>query len=162
MLAIDPGPSNARATLILPKTAPADADFLLHPVRLDGAMQGMIGLLEAQGLEPGTGFVPVRATRLVLRRGAPPAASADIRLVVRGESSASADLVLRDGAGAPVAVLEGCWVQKLRLPGRADLHRFITNGLRVFLKAYSTDPGQDLAQLQALAAEGPTPRGHHD
>jgi hypothetical protein len=48
------------------------------------------------------------------------------------------------------------------LPGRADLHRFITNGLRVFLKAYSTDPGQDLAQLQALAAEGPTPRGHHD
>jgi AcrR family transcriptional regulator len=48
------------------------------------------------------------------------------------------------------------------LPGRADLHRFITNGLRVFLKAYSTDPGQDLAQLQALAAQGPTPRGHHD
>jgi AcrR family transcriptional regulator len=48
------------------------------------------------------------------------------------------------------------------LPSRADLHRFISNGLRVFLKAYSTDPGQDLAQLQALAAEGPTPRGHHD
>jgi hypothetical protein len=48
------------------------------------------------------------------------------------------------------------------LPRRADLHRFITNGLRVFLKAYSTDPGQDLAQLQALSAEGPTPRGHHD
>ncbi len=133
MLAIDPGPSTARATLILPKAAPADADFLLHPVRLDGAMQGMIGLLEAQGLEPGTGFVPVRATRLVLRRCAPPAASADIRLVVRGESSASADLVLRDGAGAPVAVLEGCWVQKLRLPGRAD-------------------PGQDIFRLEQVAA----------
>jgi AcrR family transcriptional regulator len=48
------------------------------------------------------------------------------------------------------------------LPSRADLYRFITNGLRVFLKAYSTDPGQDLAQLQALAAEGTTPRGRHD
>lgn len=120
MLAIDPGPQTARASLTLPEAAPDDAPFLLHPVRLDGAMQGMIGLLEDQGLEPGTGFVPVRATRLVVRRGAPPAASADIRLVVKGERSAAADLVLRDGAGAPVAVLEGCWVQKLRLPGRGD------------------------------------------
>jgi acyl transferase domain-containing protein/NADPH:quinone reductase-like Zn-dependent oxidoreductase len=120
MLALDPGPQTACATLILPETAPGDAAFLLHPVRLDGAMQGMIGLLAAQGLEPGTGFVPVRATRLVVRRGAPPAASADICLVVKGERSAAADLVLRDGAGAAVAVLEGCWVQKLRLPGRGD------------------------------------------
>lgn len=42
------------------------------------------------------------------------------------------------------------------LPSRADLHRFITNGLRVFLKAYSTDPASDLAQLNALAEQGPT------
>ena len=110
----------ARATLRLPATAPSDAPFLLHPVRLDGAMQGMIGLLEDTGNEAGHGFVPVRATRLVVRRGAPPPASADIRLVVRGERSAAANLVLRDGAGEPVAVLDGCWVQKLRLPGRID------------------------------------------
>ncbi|MBC7432324.1 MAG: SDR family NAD(P)-dependent oxidoreductase, partial [Rubritepida sp.] len=110
----------ARATLTLPGTAPPDAAFLLHPVRLDGAMQGMIGLLEDGGIEAGYGFVPVRATRLVVRCGAPPAATADITLVVRGERSAAADLVLRDGAGEAVAVLEGCWVQKLRLPGRVD------------------------------------------
>ncbi len=133
MLAIDPGPQTARATLVLPEAAPGDAPFLLHPVRLDGAMQGMIGLLEDQGLEPGTGFVPVRATRLVVRRGAPPAASADIRLVVKGERSAAADLVLRDGAGTPVAVLEGCWVQKLRLPGRGD-------------------PAQDIFRIEQVAA----------
>ncbi len=33
---------------------------------------------------------------------------------------------------------------------RATLTRYITNGLRVFLKAYSTHPAQDLDQLAAL------------
>lgn len=42
------------------------------------------------------------------------------------------------------------------LPARAEIHRFVTNGLRVFLKAYSTDPATDLAQLHALA-NGATP-----
>ncbi len=42
------------------------------------------------------------------------------------------------------------------LATRADLHRFITNGLRVFLKAYSTNPAKDLAQLNALSEQGPT------
>ncbi len=46
------------------------------------------------------------------------------------------------------------------MPGRADLHRFITNGLRVFLKAYSTNPADDLAQLQALCEQGPTQETH--
>lgn len=41
-------------------------------------------------------------------------------------------------------------------PSRADLHRFISNGLRVFLKAYSTNPANDLAQLNALSEQGPT------
>lgn len=42
------------------------------------------------------------------------------------------------------------------LPSRADLHRFISNGLRVFLKAYSTNPANDLAQLNTLCKQGPT------
>ncbi len=37
------------------------------------------------------------------------------------------------------------------IPDRATLERYITNGLRVFLKAYSTHPAQDLDQLAALA-----------
>lgn len=45
------------------------------------------------------------------------------------------------------------------LPSRADLRRFILNGLAVFLKAYSTNPGHDLAQLNALAAQSPTTTG---
>lgn len=35
-------------------------------------------------------------------------------------------------------------------PDRATLARYIHNGMRVFLKAYSTAPGPDLAQLEAL------------
>lgn len=35
-------------------------------------------------------------------------------------------------------------------PDRAMLHRYILNGLRVFLKAYSTTPTPDIAQLETL------------
>lgn len=36
-------------------------------------------------------------------------------------------------------------------PTRVELGRYILNGLRVFLRAYSTDPARDLTSLQALA-----------
>jgi AcrR family transcriptional regulator len=41
------------------------------------------------------------------------------------------------------------------VPDRAALHRYITNGLRVFLKAYSTTPAQDQDQLAALTQQEP-------
>jgi AcrR family transcriptional regulator len=41
------------------------------------------------------------------------------------------------------------------LPDRETLHRYITNGLRVFLKAYSTNPVQDQDQLAALSQQEP-------
>jgi AcrR family transcriptional regulator len=41
------------------------------------------------------------------------------------------------------------------LPDRGTLGRYITNGLRVFLKAYSTTPAQDLDQLAALCRQEP-------
>lgn len=47
------------------------------------------------------------------------------------------------------------------LPDRATLHRYITNGLRVFLKAYSTAPAPDLRQLEALAS-APSQQVRHD
>lgn len=37
-------------------------------------------------------------------------------------------------------------------PTRADLARYVHNGLRVFLRAYSTDPAADLARLSTLSA----------
>lgn len=47
------------------------------------------------------------------------------------------------------------------LPDRATLDRYITNGLRVFLKAYSTRPGPDLARLEALQS-APSQQVIHD
>jgi AcrR family transcriptional regulator len=41
------------------------------------------------------------------------------------------------------------------LPDRATLNRYIQNGLRVFLKAYSTTPAQDLDLLAALTRQEP-------
>ncbi|MDI3307956.1 MAG: beta-ketoacyl synthase N-terminal-like domain-containing protein, partial [Acetobacteraceae bacterium] len=116
----DAGAGLAELHLRRPEAAPPDAGFLLHPVRLDGALQGLIGLLAETPAEPGTGLVPVRFARLVLRRGAGPADRASIRLTHRGQRGAAADLVLRDAAGMPLAMLEGCWLQRIRLPGHAD------------------------------------------
>ena len=45
------------------------------------------------------------------------------------------------------------------VPGRGDLARYITNGLRVFLRAYTTDPVRDLEQLEALASAHRTGTG---
>jgi AcrR family transcriptional regulator len=46
-------------------------------------------------------------------------------------------------------------------PDRATLQRYILNGLRVFLKAYSTAPGPDLEQLEALEG-APSQQVTHD
>lgn len=45
------------------------------------------------------------------------------------------------------------------LPTDAELARYILNGLRVFLRAYSTRPEADLAQLKALQDAHPRPTG---
>lgn len=117
-VAVDAAAGLARARLLRPAAAPPDGDFLLHPARLDGALQGLLGLLADTPAEPGTGLVPVRFGRVVLRRGAAAPASAGIRLTELGQRSAAADLILRDATGSPVAVLEGCSLLRIRLPGQ--------------------------------------------
>ncbi|WP_052401428.1 type I polyketide synthase [Muricoccus aerilatus] len=112
----------AEVALELPPAAPPDDGFLLHPVRLDGAMQGLIALLaDRQGpgaAASGEALVPVRFERLVARRGAGPAVRAGLALTYVGQRAAEARLVLADAAGRPVAVAEGVWFQRARL-GRA-------------------------------------------
>lgn len=41
-------------------------------------------------------------------------------------------------------------------PSRTEIARYLNNGLRVFLKAYSTDPAADLAKLEGLPSPRPT------
>lgn len=43
-----------------------------------------------------------------------------------------------------------------RQPARAELARYIHNGLRVFLKAYSTHPENDIAELDRLIGAQPS------
>ncbi|WP_338929022.1 polyketide synthase dehydratase domain-containing protein [Roseomonas mucosa] len=85
------------------------------------ALQGLIGLLapqfpaRADALPEGEALVPVRFERLVFRRGAAPADSAELRLASLGERSAEASLLLRDAAGQVVAFAQGVTLQRLRL-----------------------------------------------
>ncbi|MCK8785796.1 SDR family NAD(P)-dependent oxidoreductase [Roseomonas sp. NAR14] len=120
-VAVDDAAGRALVTLRLPDAAPADEDFILHPVRLDGALQGLVGLLASLATSDGTGLVPVRIGRLLARRDAAPAATAELLIRRRGTRSVASDLVLRDAAGAVVAQLWDVWLQRVRLAAPAEL-----------------------------------------
>ncbi|HWX47822.1 MAG TPA: SDR family NAD(P)-dependent oxidoreductase [Roseomonas sp.] len=112
----------AEVALALPEAAPPDdAGWLLHPVRLDAALQGMVALLGAEAAEDGSAVVPVRFGRLVLRRGAPVPVQGALRLLCRGERSGQYSLALQDGGGRTVAWLEDGWMQRIPLGPRRGL-----------------------------------------
>ncbi len=96
-------------------------DYLLHPALLDGALQGLLGLLAGHGREEaGSGFLPWRFGRA--RLPAPfgrVASRARLRLTRIGVRSASADIALYDAAGAIVAEIEDCWLRRVDLGRRA-------------------------------------------
>ena len=142
-LEVDDAQGAARAVLHLPETAPADAGFCLHPVRLDGAFQALIGLLAERA--GGDGLVPVRIGRLCARRNAPPAAIAELVVTAEGSRSLAARITLRDATGTPVATIEDLWLQRLRLPRResAETHAFRFEAVPI------SEPGR--APLPALA-----------
>lgn len=48
------------------------------------------------------------------------------------------------------------------LPSRAEVRRYLNNGLRVFLKAYSTRPVEDLAALETLISVHSLQQVEHD
>ncbi len=114
----DDAEARARVTLRLPDGAPPAEGFILHPVLLDGAMQGLIALLSALVRPEGQSLVPVRIGRLAARRGAAMPVVAEVALTRRGERFVAADLVLRDADGAVVATGHDIWLQRIRLPGR--------------------------------------------
>ncbi len=123
-LEVDDAQGIARAVLRLPEGAPVDAGFCLHPVRLDGAFQALVGILAERA--GGDGLVPVRIGRLCARRNAPPAAIAELAVTAEGSRSLAARITLRDATGTPVAIIEDLWLQRLRLPRRepAETHAF--------------------------------------
>jgi len=114
--AADRGTGVVRLELDLPASAPPDDAFHLHPVRLDGALQGLLGLLVAEAAGPvREGFLPVRFGRVLARReGAVPVA-AEAALTAPGARSATARLTLRDALGRAVARLEDATFQRIPL-----------------------------------------------
>jgi phthiocerol/phenolphthiocerol synthesis type-I polyketide synthase C len=103
-----------------PAGDPLDA-YLLHPALLDGALQGLLGLVHGHRWEPpGTGFLPWRFGRV--RLAAPfgrVARQARLRLTRSGVRSVSADIVVYDEVDTVVAELEDCWFRRVELGRRA-------------------------------------------
>ncbi len=144
-----PATGGATVRLALPAAAPEDAGFILHPARLDGALQGLFGLMAEARLPAGTGLVPVRFGRLVALPGAAPATLAEVTLLRFGQRSATARLILRDSVGRIVARVEDAVFQRFALPGRQPVAEAV---FRIALCPAAEGPAPALALAPALDA----------
>jgi acyl transferase domain-containing protein/NADPH:quinone reductase-like Zn-dependent oxidoreductase/acyl carrier protein len=146
---------SALVSLALPDAAPADsAGWLLHPVRLDGALQGLVELLAPGETEDGRAAVPVRFGRLVLRRNAPVPVQAELLILHRGDRSGHCSVALRDGSGQVVARLDDCWMQRVRMvPRRASEDAIFRIDMVPAAGTPGPAPQPDLPAIAAAAAE---------
>ena len=149
---------SAEVQLTLPEAAPPDAaGWLLHPVRLDGALQGLVSLLGAGAEADGSAVVPVRFGRLVLRRDAPVPVSGELRLLRQGARSGQYSLALRDGSGQVVAWLEDGWMQRIPLTARRGigeaLFRVVPQPALALPSAADRLPDLDAVTRAALAED---------
>jgi acyl transferase domain-containing protein/NADPH:quinone reductase-like Zn-dependent oxidoreductase/acyl carrier protein len=96
--------------------------YLIHPALLDGALQGLLGLI-SKNLDQAdaVSFLPWRVgrARLVAPFGRVPE-RAQLRLIRIGVRSVSADVALFDSAGALIAELADCWLRRVELAGRGS------------------------------------------
>ncbi len=92
-------------------------EFLLDPRQLDGVFQGLLGLLaEAAPRDPDGSVLAALALRRRAAAAAGPVRLAGASLELRRATrrAACADIVLRDEAGRPVALLQGLLVPRRR------------------------------------------------
>jgi len=126
--------------------------YLLHPALLDGALQGLFGLLaDHQHQIQGVGFLPWRFGRVRLSAplGRVPR-QARLRLTRIGVRSISADIVVSDDAGETVAELADCWFRRVELTRRRPVDE---RALRVDLvpaPLSELDPPGALADFPAI------------
>ena len=127
------------------------ASYLLHPALLDGALQGLFGLLaDRQHQMQGVGFLPWRFGRVRLSApfGRVPR-QARLRLTRIGVRSISADIVLSDDSGDIIAELADCWFRRVELTRRRPVDE---RALRIdLIPVPLLDPGppRKLADLPA-------------
>jgi phthiocerol/phenolphthiocerol synthesis type-I polyketide synthase C len=126
------GPDSAIAYLDPSAVGEALDPYLIHPALLDGALQGLFGLLaDRQYQMHGAGFLPWRFGRVrLLPPFARMARRAHLRLSRIGVRSVSADIVLFDDAGDIIAELADCWFRRVELIRR---HPVDERALRVDL-----------------------------
>ncbi|MFL1463917.1 type I polyketide synthase, partial [Roseococcus sp. DSY-14] len=141
------------AELERPAAAPPDDAFLLHPARLDGALQALLGLAG----EEEAGFLPVRIERLVLRRGAAAPVRATLRLRPGGTRDLAADGALRDALGAAVATLEGVTLRRTPRRDALDGRLFHATLRPAPLPPAWPEPAPALTPTLAPAAEAAAP-----
>jgi acyl transferase domain-containing protein/NADPH:quinone reductase-like Zn-dependent oxidoreductase/acyl carrier protein/SAM-dependent methyltransferase len=102
----------------------APEEFLLDPRLLDGAFQGILGVLsDGLGVEAsGTILLPWRfdSVRLSQQSGSKPVA-ARIRINRATLRAASADLTLFDESGRVLAQLQGCWFRAAPVSRRGSV-----------------------------------------
>ncbi len=97
--------------------------YLLHPALLDGALQGLLGLLADHHYQlQGVTFLPWRFGRVrLLAPFARVPERAELRLTRVGIRSVSADIALYDAAGNAIAELAECWFRRVELNRRAAI-----------------------------------------
>ncbi len=116
-------PREAVVRLDATRAGATEPGYLLHPVLLDGALQGLIALLADQiDSDVGVTLLPWRFGRVRLFEldGRPPA-FARLRVGVVGSRSASADIELFDADERPIAHVSECWFRRVRLTGSGDV-----------------------------------------
>lgn len=90
--------------------APLLEGCALQPPLLDGAFQGLLGILSLTDLPPNTSFLPSRVgrTRMYGEPGQTPV-QARLKITHRGVRTVCADIDLFDKSGSAVASLQDCW-----------------------------------------------------
>jgi phthiocerol/phenolphthiocerol synthesis type-I polyketide synthase C len=117
---------NAAVVHLDPTPVDQDLDrYLLHPALLDGALQGLLGLIADRQQEvQSVSFLPWRFGRVrLLAPFGRVARSARLRLTRIGVRSASADIALFDSTGNLVAELADCWFRRVELIRRGSPHQ---------------------------------------
>jgi len=146
------GPDSAIAYLDPSPVGQELDSYLLHPALLDGALQGLFGLLaDRRHQVQGVGFLPWRFGRV--RLPAPPGRvprQARLRLTRIGVRSISADIVVSDDAGETVAELDDCWFRRVELTRRRPVDERTLRADLIPAPLCDLDPPGALADFPAI------------
>ncbi len=137
-----------------PAAGESDSAYLLHPVALDSAFQGMMTLWPQEQL-----LIPVRIDHLTLYRTAPPKLWCVGQATHRTSDSLTADMDLTDDQGRVIARASGVMCRVINSTTPHAIHRFLVEPRWSAcpvepLKTISNDPcliiGDDVTGAEAL------------